>query len=183
MVGPFWVLYAKDIINLTISEWSLILFAEGLVRLFLSIPAGMIADKVGNRKIILVTLFLSLFPGLLFTLYCKTFLEALAVMLFLTTVVAFMSPATSAFMANMIPRELRARVNSAYGRGMIGVRRGARGAVAGYVMTAPSWLGSIVGGFMYSVNPTYPWLIQMGLLFLCWIIGMRAIKEPKIREV
>ena len=182
MVGPFRVLYATDVIMLSVSEWATILFIGGLVSIILSVPAGMIVDKIGNRRIIVTMLLLSLFPGILFV-YSTTFVQVLATQLSLTAIASFLTPAAHALMADTVPRDIRARIISAYGRGTIGIRGGGFGVGAGYILTIPILFGSMTGGLVYSVNPLYPWMIQSASLFLCFVISVLFLKEPKVPEV
>ena len=182
MVGPFWIIYAKEIIKLSVTDWALILSIEGVLVLILSVPAGMIVDKIESRKTILAMLSISLLPTVLF-IYCKTFFETLAVMLATTVISSFMSPACMKWLANTVPRRLRARITSAYGRGGIGVRGGAGGAGGGYIIMIPALTGSMIGGFIYSINPVYPWLIQGGSLFTCLVLSALFLREPETAEL
>ena len=180
MVGPFWVVYGKNVINLTISDWSLILLIEGYVGIPLLIIAGVIVDKLGSRRIMILMLFLSLFP-VFFFIYCETFVQTLAVFLCLTVIISFLTPASSAFVADTVPRSLRARVSSAYGRGEISIRN--RPFAAAYVLTIPVMLGSVAGGLIYTLNPTFPWLIEVILLSVCLVLSIFFVKEPETPEI
>ena len=182
MVGPFWGIYAKEIVNLSIADWATIITMNSILLLVLSVPAGLIIDKIGNRKTIIAMLILSIFNGFLFT-QSTSFMQTLAVMLYITFISAFISPAAHAFVADIVPREIRARITSAYGRGSIGIIGGVGGAGGGYVVAIPSLIGSIVGGVIYSFNPTYPWLIQTGFLAICFILGTLLLKETETPEV
>ncbi|UCH37664.1 MAG: MFS transporter [Candidatus Bathyarchaeota archaeon] len=182
MIGSFWVIYATTIIQLTITQWSLILFIEGVITLFLSIPAGMLVDRIGNRKIIIIMLALAITPGILF-IFSQTFLHTLIILVSLTIIAAFMTPACHAFLADTVPRQMRARITSAYGRGGIGVRTGVGGGGGGYVLMIPSMIGSILGGILYGINPIFPWLIQTGSLIISLLISVLFLKEPTVAEV
>ncbi len=183
-VGPYWILYVKDEIGLSIADWGYILFLQGLLTLVLSIPAGIVVGKVGNKKIITIMLLLSLFHGFFFVYFCKTFLQVLAVMMYIGVITSFIVPASFAMLSDMIPRPMRARVTSAYGRGdAIGIQGGAGGAGGGYVITVPVLIGNIVGGVLYAINPTLPWIEQAGMLFVCLLISIFFLKEPKQQEI
>jgi MFS family permease len=182
MIGSFWVIYATNVIQLTVTEWSLILFIEGIITLLLSIPAGMLVDRLGNRKIIIIMLALSILPGILF-LFVQTFVHTLIILVSLTIFSAFMIPACHAFLADMVPRQMRARITSAYGRGGIGVRTGVGGGGGGFVLMIPTMIGSVLGGFLYSINPTYPWLVQTGSLSICLLLSVLFLKEPTVAEI
>jgi MFS family permease len=182
MIGSFWVVYAINVIHLTVTEWSFILFIEGIISLLLSIPAGMLVDRLGNRKIIIIMLALAIVPGLLF-IFSQTFTHTLLVLVSLTLIATFMTPACHAFLADMVPRQMRARITSAYGRGGIGVRTGVGGGGGGFVLMIPTMIGSIVGGILYTVNPVYPWVVQTGSLSICLLLSVLFLKEPTVAEI
>jgi MFS family permease len=182
MIGPFWIIYATQIIRLTELNWGLILFLEGLSSLLVSIPAGMLVDRLGNRRMIVAMLFLSLFPGIVFV-FSRTLIQTAGAMVALTVFSSFLIPASHAWLADAVPRTLRARIASAYGRGVIGVRGGAGGLGSGYVLMIPAWLGSLAGGVIYSINPAFPWFIHTGSLSVCLILGIFFLKDPKIAEI
>jgi MFS family permease len=182
MIGPFWIIYATNIIQLTELNWGLILFLEGFFALLISIPAGMLVDKLGNRRMIVAMLFLSLFPGVVFV-YSRTLFQTACAMVALTVFSSFLIPACHAWLADAVPRKLRARIASAYGRGVIGVRGGAGGLGGGYVLMIPAWLGSLAGGIIYSVNPVFPWFIHTGSLAICLVLSIFFLKDPQIAEI
>ncbi len=183
MVGSFWVIYATNIIKLSLADWGLIISAQLFFGLIMAVPAGIITDKLGSRKMITIMLFLSLFQGFFFVYYCHDFLSTLILMLYVQFITSFIVPASMAILADMVPRNLRARVASAYGRGNIGVQSGAGGAGGGYVLAAPTLIGGVIGGYMYSMNPASPWLIQVVLLAVCLALNIFVFKEPKQQEV
>lgn len=164
-------------------DWSFILLAQGLFALVLSLPAGILVDRVGNRKIIIITLVFSLFYGFLFVFYSKTFIQTIAVMLYVTTITSFLVPASMAMLADIVPRSLRARVTSAYGPGTIGVQNGSGGGGAGYILAIPTLIGNTIGGVIYGLNPVYPWILQTFILAGCLFLSIVFLKEPEIKEI
>jgi len=102
MVGSFWVVFAEKVIKLSVAEWATILFIQGLTSLLISVPAGILVDKIGKKRTIVTTLFLSLFPGILFT-YCQTFIQTLAIQICLIVITSFLQPAAQSLMADMVP--------------------------------------------------------------------------------
>jgi hypothetical protein len=44
-------------------------------------------------------------------------------------------------------------------------------------------LGSNVSGYIYEVNPMYPWYINAIVLILCLLITIKAVEEPETAEV
>ena len=125
----------------------------------LGIPAGLAADRISNRKILIVGLAATLIP-VWFFIYARSFWEVLALTLVISAANSFLMPACQAMVAESVPRELRGRVMSAIGRGVImvtgpGVGGGGGGPGMGFVLTIPIIIGSLVGGYSYSVNPTF----------------------------
>ena len=183
MVGAFWIIFAINIIKLTAAEWGLIMSTQLFFGLIIAIPAGIITDKVGSKKMITLMLFLSLFQGYFFVYYCQNFVQTLALMLYVQFITSFIVPASMAILADMVPRNLRGRVASAYGRGTIGVQSGAGGAGGGYVLAIPTVVGGVVGGYIYALNPAFPWLAQIVLLAVCLVLNILLFKEPEHREI
>ena len=78
---------------------------------------------------------------------------------------------------------MRARM-SAIGRGVImvtgpGVGGGEGGPGMGFVLTVPIIMGSLVGGYIYSVNPTLSWLLLTGALVISTAISIVFLRDPQ----
>jgi MFS family permease len=180
MAGPFWVVYAVPGIQLSALDWGFVLFIVGLMSTALAIPAGAIVDRFGKRKVIIVALTLSLFPVFFFT-YCRTFIQTLIALALITAVSMFLNPACQALVADIVPKERRGRIGAAFGRGSIGIR--VTVVTAGFVPAIFSMLGSLIGGFIYAFNSTYPWLLLSITLFISLIITIFFVKEPEKVEI
>jgi hypothetical protein len=92
-------------------------------------------------------------------------------------------PACQTIVAESVPRELRGRIMSAIGRGVImvtspGVGGGGGGPGMGFVLTLPVILGSLVGGYIYSTNPIFCWLLLTGALIICTAISIAFVRDP-----
>ncbi len=185
MAGPFWVVYSVDVIELTELEWGLIMLLVGGMRVGLSIPAGMMVDRFGKRITIIAALALSIFPVSIFTL-CRTFSQTLIVLLVTAVTNSFLMPSCSTLLADVVPREKRGRVMASLGRGMLMIMAqgsgGGGGPGIGMLLTIPMMLGSLVSGYVYSFNPTYPWFLLSFALFLCLILTVIVVKEPEKPE-
>ena len=86
--------------------------------------------------------------------------------------------------AESVLRELRGRIMSAIGRGIImvtgpGVGGGGGGPGMGFVLTVPIIIGSLVGGYIYSVNPTFSWIFLTGALAICVAISIAFVRDPQ----
>jgi MFS family permease len=154
VASPFWVVYAVEQIGLTSAEWGLILLAETGVRNLAFIPAGMLVDRHGRSKAMATSLVLTLVAVPLFP-FATGFAHVLAIRLGVALANAFFSPACSALMADLVPRESRGRVMAALGRGtvMLGPAAGGTGGPGvGFVVTVPLMVASLAGGYLYALK-------------------------------
>ena len=55
---------------------------------------------------------------------------------------------------------------------------GGGGPGMGFVLTVPIILGSLVGGYIYSTNPTFSWILLTGALVISTAIGLVFVKDP-----
>jgi len=173
--SPFWVVYVTEKIGLTKVEWGVILLYESILKVFLTMPFGMIADRLGRTKTLMGAMVVSLvsLPALIFA---KGYYSVLLIRLGAAMAGALFMPASTALMADYVPRNLRGKVMAAFGRGsvMIGATGGGTGGPGmGYLFVLPVMASSIVGGVLYNLNPTYPWyavaaatVVQLGCVLL-----------------
>ena len=107
-VMPFFVLYLTSQRGLSISQATLIISLMGAGSLGASFLGGLLADTLGRRKTILVSLLVS--GGLMFALGCIQFIPLLIVCaLCLQFFNQLSRPAFSATVADMVPQEQRAQ--------------------------------------------------------------------------
>jgi MFS family permease len=184
ITAPFWVIYVIEIIGLSSVEWGLILLLESILKTVLNMPSGMIADRYSKKRIVLIAMILSLIslPSLIFA---KTFTHVLLIRLVAGLAGTLFVPSSTALLANFTPRDLRGRVMAAIGRGtfMIGATGGGIGGPGmGYVFTLPVVFASFLGGFLYSLNPIYPWLCIVGTTVIQLLSVVFFIRDPKQEE-
>ena len=183
IAAPFWVVYAAgehSIIGLTPYEWGFLMLIVGAIQIGLSIPMGYLVDLYGTRRTILLAMVLAPVSVIIFPL-CQTFLEVLLTLILLGFVNALIWPASATLVANAVPRDKRGRLLSILGQGLsIGW-----GGVwtSGFLLFIPTTVGSLLGGYVYTVNPQYPWTILALSLILCSILSIRFIHAPKKTEV
>jgi len=184
VAGPFWVVYAIQVVGLSKTEWGSLLALYSAFRIAVSIPAGAAIDRFGKRKIIVASFILSITPLLCFT-RSKGYTDILAILLTLSVANAFLPTACAALMADIVPREMRGKVMAAFGRGaiMINPGRGGGGPGMGYAFVFPVMFGSLIGGYVYGVNPTYPWLLQLVLTIGSLILSLAFIHDPEKAEI
>jgi MFS family permease len=164
LTSPFWIVYVIEIVGIDKVKWGLILLIESITRVSLTIPAGMIVDRYGRSRSLMIAVIISLvvFPSLVLA---RSFFHVLLIRIGSAIAVSLYVPATSALMADYVPRNMSGRIMSAVGRGstLIGATGGGTGGPGmGYFFVLPVMAGSIIGGFLYSLNPAYPWICVFG---------------------
>jgi MFS family permease len=185
VASPFWVVFGADHIGLSSSEWGLILLIETALRSLAYIPAGMIVDRHGRTRWILASLCLSLVSVPLFVL-ATNFTQALLIRAAVAVVTAFFIPACSALMADIVPRDIRGRVMSAIGRGtvMIGAASGGTGGPGmGFLITIPVIVASSLGGYLYTFDPTYPWIFVAVTTAISILLTALFVRDPREAEL
>jgi hypothetical protein len=55
---------------------------------------------------------------------------------------------------------------------------GGGGPGMGFVLTVPIIIGSLFGGYLYSVNPTFSWTLLTGALVICTVISIAFVRDP-----
>ena len=183
LTGPYWVVYGTGVIGLSGFEWGSILLVANVVQVLLSLPAGALIDRYDKRKTLALALALSVTPVLAFP-FARGFLGTLLVFVPVAVANAFMLPAANALMADMVLSERRGRVMAALGRGMIIVNfrgGGGGGPGMGFLLTFPSILGFLLGGYVYNAGPANPWLLLGGALAVSALLSALFI-EPHEQE-
>jgi MFS family permease len=185
VASPFWVIYATEIIGLSKIQWGVILLYESILKVLLTIPGGVISDRVGRTKTLFVAIIISLIslPSLILA---QDFKGVLFVRLGAAIAGAIFMPASTALLADYVPRNLRGRVMAAIGRGsvLIGATGGGTGGPGmGYLFTLPVIASSLVGGILYSANPNYPWVVMAITCIIQVITVIFFIQEPEKKEV
>ena len=83
-------------------------------------------------------------------------------------------------MVDAIPREKRGRFHATFGRGAIAISRIQES--IGFVPYVATTLGALAGGFIYSFNPTYPWLLLTATFTVILMVTVVFFKEPEKAE-
>jgi MFS family permease len=185
IASPFWVVYAVEEIHLSSAVWGLILLLETMVKLLMFIPAGILVDRWGRTTSLTVALLLALVAIPAFA-FATTFMAVLLIRAVLAVAFALTIPACSALMADLVPRQIRGRVMSAIGQGsiMIGPAGGGTGGPAmGFLITIPLMLASLAGGYLYTLNPSYPWFVVMGTTAISVVLVLFFVRDPHTAEI
>jgi len=181
LILSFWVVFANEVIGLTEYEFGVIMLVGGVSKTIVSFVIGPIVDRLGARKCFIVTFAIAI-PGMyLFTL-AQSFWTAMIVYGALVVSSAFMWIASSAYLADSIPREMRGRVMAGLGSGMsIGVTGG--GYSSGFLVFITMTLGSLISGYIYSFDAAMPWILQSVLLTLALISTVVWLRDPEKAQV
>lgn len=179
--SPFWVIYAIERIGLTEIEWGVILLYESILKVVLTIPSGVLSDRVGRTKTLIAAMVVSMvsLPALIFA---DSYNSVLIIRLGAALAGALFLPASTALMADYVPRHLRGKVMAAFGRGsvMIGAAGGGTGGPGmGYLFVLPVMASSIVGGVLYNRNPTYPWYAVAVATAVQLVCVLLFIRDPE----
>jgi MFS family permease len=185
IASPFWVVYAVERIGLSSVEWGLILLVEAALKTLLYIPAGMLVDRFSRTRSLLASLLLSMVSVPLFV-YSTRFVDVLLIRMVVAVATVFFIPASSALMADTVPRDVRGSVMAAFGRGtvMLGAAGGGTGGPGmGFFITIPVMIASIAGGLLYSANPAYPWFFVLASTAASIVTTALFIRDPAKAEV
>jgi MFS family permease len=180
IASPFWVVYVVDEIGLSSVDWGLILLFETILKTVLTIPAGMLVDRYGRTWSLLAALLVSTSMSLL--VFAKGFQHVLLIRLAASVAGAFFVPASTALIADYVPREMRGRAMAAMGRGslMVGATGGGVGGPGmGYLFTIPVMAASIIGGLLYTLNPAYTWFCILVTTMIQVLVLVLFIRDPK----
>jgi MFS family permease len=161
LAGPFWVVYAKEILGFSELNWGRVLSLTSIIQFCLALPAGGLIDQYDKRKVVASALFLSVTPVIAFP-FSGGFIRALMVLLPIAVSNAFLMPAAGALMTDMVPRERRGMVMATLGRGMLmtNIKGGGGGGPGmGFILCLPAMIGSLIGGYIYGINPSIPWIL------------------------
>ena len=167
LVEPYWIVYAKEIIGVTTTQWGIITAVGSAISIVSKILiVGKMLDRFSRRKILLATIASDIFTYLLF-IRCGMFVQVLALWIAGSFVWSFYEPTYSSLEADLIPGERRGRVFAAFG-------------VAWSAFTVPA---SLIGGFVYErVNPELSFITASIGIVLCFILTALFIKQPECNK-
>lgn len=158
-------LYARDVLLIPESQWWLGYFPLLVTMGIISIPVGKTIDRIGRKKPLYLALITWGSATLLFvngTFY--TIMISMA--LFGVTQLLAMS-ASTALSADLVDAEHRGRVNGSIN-------------FTGYIAMAG---GMLLGNYLYvNVSPQSPFYAMLGLIIPIFLIILRRIQEPGVRQ-
>jgi len=185
IASPYWIVYARDHIGLSATQWGLILLIEMIVRSLLYLLAGIASDRYGRVRFIRASLLVS---GLAIPLVAlaTSFTHVLLIRIAVAVANTFFLCASSAMMADSLPRDIRGRAMAALGRGtvMLGASSGGTGGPGlGFLVIVPMMLASLLGGYIYSYNATLTWLTVMAVSAVALIVAVTLLRDAELAEV
>jgi MFS family permease len=89
MVSSYWVIYVTQSLGLSAVQWGLILLVASVINVLLMIPAGMLVDRIGPKRVLTWALLLGAVPMLLFK-YATTFVYITALLVIMTVANSFL---------------------------------------------------------------------------------------------
>ncbi len=166
-VSQYYILYASRVVGITALDWGVVVSLQFLLAVGLKIPGGWLSDKFGKKKVMTVSLLMTIPIILIFTL-SQSFIQVVVSALLLVAAGVYYAPAHEALQADLTPRSMRGRISALWDQSS---------AIAVGV-------GALVGGFAFeALGPGVPFYI-FGLAELCAVNMLIAmVKEPQAREV
>jgi MFS family permease len=183
LAGSFWVVFATEHIGLSATQWGLIMLVESVIKSLLFLPAGLLVDRWGRTASLITALVIATIATPLFVvLHGMAAILALRAVLSVAFVLAI--PACTALMADMLPRPVRGQMMAAIGQGgiLLGMVGGAGGPAVGYLIIPPLMIASLAGGFLYTFNPVYPWVLSVVTGLVSIILTVLYIRDPQQAE-
>lgn len=162
---PYQVVYATKILHIDEFNWAFVMMWYTATMVFLALPSGKLADKIGRKKPVLVSwIFFALFPllflaGGLYMLF--------AAYLFFGASNALFAAAYQALEADFVPQELR----------------GKEVGCSSFIIFVLMAIGGLIGGFLYqSVSPMLPFILAFAETIPCTVVTLFLVHEPKQKE-
>jgi MFS family permease len=174
VVFSFMVVYSVEVVGLTKTQWGVIGTVVSLISTVLTVPTGILTDRIGRKPCIIISRILSPLSTLGFT-FATNFWQMCVVRAvggvargFGGLVWGVMGgPAWQALVADVTPPKSRGKI------------MGMMGTITGIVSTPASW----VGGYMYdNISPNLPFQTSFILDTVGTIIFIAFLKEPKKSE-
>lgn len=166
-VGRYYILYATKIVGLTELDYGIIVSLQFLLASILRIPGGWISDKLGKRKVMIVSVLTCAPCTILFALSQSFLQTAIAALLLIVTGIYY-APAHEALQADLTPKAVRGRITALWGIGSA-------------VSVA---LGALIGGFLFQiVDPATPFYLFTVTELVAAFLIINAVREPSEKEI
>jgi len=178
--GPFTVVYAKQIIGLTEYQWGTLLLVGGLIQTSISFLIGRYVDAHGCRGTMVAANIINCTSNIAF-IFCKDYVQTGIVYIAFVIGHALIFISSSAFLANTIPRSMRGRTSAVLGQGIMTNSLKA-GFSSGFLPFTAMFIGSMIGGVIYKLNPAYPYILFTIISIISAFVCLMKIQNPKKAE-
>jgi len=164
LVEPYWIVYAKEEIGLTSTEWGTIIVAGNIVSLlFKLVVVGRVLDRFQRRRVLLAILAFDSFNYVFFIL-CRDFPQTILLWVYASIIWSFYEATYSSIEADLVPKERRGRTYAAFG-------------IAWSAFSIPA---SIIGGIIYEqASPQLSFILASIVVLICLTITTKFVHPPK----
>lgn len=176
IAAPFWVVYGKTVIGLSTAEWGLSEVMAAGIYVLVMLFSGRFTDRYGSKKVMLANLLIAPVINGSFIL-CQNFYQILAFRMVLAVQNAFMMPAATAIIADIVPRKHRGRAIAAIGWQPVIISIGA--VSTGFLRFPPYFTGSLLSGYIYDMDVRYPWFLLSVAYASEFLICRFLLKQPE----
>lgn len=169
---PFFVVFATKFLGVRAENWWIIFMVSQAIYLIAIMPMGILTDRVGRRKVLILSISIFISSTLLLIVTPPrtpyVMLYALTSFALFQLAVAASNSALPAFEADLVPR----------------LKRGNVMATLMLVSGITTAIATTIGGLGYKeIAPYFPFLISMSLLLMGFPVILFRMKEPSKREV
>jgi len=178
--APFWSVYARDIVGVTVPEWGNVNFFSGLIALAFALPLGGAVDRWGAKKAVMAGMFVA--PVIIYIFqYSTGFWAVTGIITMISLCNKIMIPGFSTLIANMIPRARRGRLYSLLGERGVQISWGNFWG-GGFLIFPAAAAGAWAGGQIYAISPTLVWQITSVALFIAALLVYFFVDEPELAQ-
>lgn len=178
--APFWSVYARDIVGVTVPEWGNVNFFSGLIALAFALPLGGAVDRWGAKKAVMAGMFAA--PVIIYIFqYSTGFWAVTGIITMISLCNKIMIPGFSTLIANMIPRARRGRLYSLLGERGVQISWGNFWG-GGFLIFPAAAAGAWAGGQIYAISPTLVWQITSIALFISALLVYFFVHEPETAQ-
>jgi MFS family permease len=166
MFFMFCSLYAIDVVGVNGVQWGLAFSFLALMSLVVGLPVGKVIDTIGKKRSMILAYLLFISSTTCF-IFARGFIPLLVAFALDGLGAALLSPAHSALLADMTPRDRRGRV--------LGAIR-----TTDIMFTVPS---IVIGGYLYQIYPSSPFILSMAFGIVIIFVLFSLVHEPEKKEV
>jgi len=161
----FSALYVFDVVKVSEFEWGIVMTIFTIISLLIGIPLGKIIDVIGRKKSIILA-YVIFIPSTILFIISRGFLLLSLVFAAFAVGSVLIGPAFNALTTDLTPKDKRGRI-----MGIIGTLN--------IMAMIPA---SVIGGFLYQLDPSLPFIFTLVISILSLVIMSLFIKEPEVRE-